>query len=50
MSYKGIGYLRTKLALKSERNKLRYKYYEMKNHVLDNMSTIPPNFKFLKEC
>lgn len=50
MSYKGIGYLRTKLALKSERNKLRYKYYEMKNHVQDNMSTIPPNFKFLKEC
>lgn len=50
MAYKGMGYLRNKLYLKRQRCKTRYKYYEMKNIVNDNMTTIPPNFRFLKEC
>ena len=33
--YKGIAYLRRKLALKQTRVLLRYEYYEMKNHVKD---------------
>ena len=41
--YKGIGYLRKKLALKRSRVLTRYKFYDMKNHTRDfGISTPPP--------
>jgi len=49
MSYKGIGYLRQKLANKRPRVLLRYEYYEMKNAVKDFNITMPPEFGYLKE-
>lgn len=48
MDYKGIEYLRAKLAGKQTRVVLRYKYYEMKNHVSDSALT-PESFQGLKE-
>ena len=33
MKYKGMGYLRRKLASRKERCETRYDYYEMKNQV-----------------
>ena len=33
--YRGVNYLRRRLQIKSERVKMRYKYYEMKNRVKD---------------
>ncbi|RHM59664.1 phage portal protein [Coprobacillus sp. AF33-1AC] len=50
MEYQGIAYLKTKLAQKKQRCKTRYTYYEMKNIINDNMSTIPPEMKHLVEC
>ena len=42
MDYKGIEYLRKKLAYKTNRIRLRYKFYEMKNITKDfNISTPP---------
>ena len=42
MDYKGIEYLRKKLAYKANRIRLRYKFYEMKNITKDfNISTPP---------
>ena len=45
MAYKGIGYLRRKLAQKRERVQLRYRYYEMKNYVLDFGISTPPDLR-----
>lgn len=47
--YKGIAYLRRKLALKQTRVLLRYEYYEMKNHVKDFNISTPPQMQWLKE-
>lgn len=48
MAYKGIGYLRRKLAQKQSRVNLRYRYYEMKNAVKDFNITVPREWTFLK--
>lgn len=48
MAYKGIEYLRAKLASKRDRVLLRYKYYEMKNDFYNPSKLIPPIFKNLK--
>lgn len=45
MEYKGIEYLRRKLACKRERVLLRYKYYEMKNNKPDRGNIIPLNLQ-----
>ena len=45
MEYKGIEYLRRKLAGKRSRVILRYKYYEMKNSVKDFGIATPPDLK-----
>lgn len=47
--YKGIEYLRSKLALKRSRVLLRYKYYEMKNEMQDFKALIPQEFLWLEE-
>lgn len=47
--YRGIEYLRKKLEQKRSRVLLRYKYYEMKNAMVDFNVTTPPEFKFLQE-
>ena len=44
-NYKGIEYLRSKLALKRNRVLLRYVYYEMKNSRPDAGNIIPANLK-----
>lgn len=44
-NYRGIEYLRQKLASKRERIKMRYKFYEMKNHAKDFGLTMPPEFR-----
>ena len=49
-NYRGMGYLRGKLATKTSRNKKRYKYYEMKNRMIDISNVIPKEFRWLKEC
>lgn len=45
IQYKGIEYLRRKLAAKSSRVGLRYKYYEMKNAVKDFGISTPPELR-----
>lgn len=47
MSYKGIGYLRQKLASKRIRVDTRYKFYEMKNVAKDLGIIMPPEFNWL---
>lgn len=47
--YKGLGYLRLKLATKKQRVDTRYEYYEMKNNIKDFQSIIPPNYRWLRE-
>ena len=49
-NYKGIAYLRNKLACKKPRVQLRYAYYDMKNAVDDFRLTTPPQFRHLVEC
>ena len=49
MEYKGINYLREKLAQKRSRVLLRYKYYEMKNTIQDYDGLIPEQFRSLRE-
>ena len=44
-----LEYLRTKLANKSERVNLRYKFYDMKNVMKEYKTTIPKGFEWLKE-
>ena len=41
----GLDYLRAKLRTKSNRVDLRYKYYDMKNHVKKITAIIPPEFR-----
>ena len=45
--FKGLGYLREKLDQKRVRVLLRYKYYEMKNAVMEFNLTTPPEFAWL---
>lgn len=47
---KGVDYLRAKLAQKTTRVNLRYKYYEMKNAVKDFNITIPKEWTWLTAC
>lgn len=49
MAYKGIGYLKNKLATKQTRIYTRYKYYEMKNIVQDFKLVNDERFRWLKE-
>ncbi len=44
--YKGIEYLRNKLARKISRVNMRYKYYEMKNKVKDFGISTPPQLRW----
>ena len=43
--YRGIEYMRRKLAVKATRVNMRYKYYEMKNLVKDFGISTPPNLR-----
>lgn len=47
MAYKGIEYLRRKLDAKQIRIDLRYRYYEMKNGVVDFSKMIPPDMEWI---
>lgn len=47
MAYKGIEYLKKKLEVKRIRVLERYKYYEMKNSLIDQSKTIPPAMQWL---
>lgn len=48
-NYRGIGYLRIKLAQKQSRVRMRYKYYEMKNICRDFNFVVPAEFKNFSE-
>lgn len=48
--YKGIQYLKTKLALKQIRVRKRYQYYEMKNLTFDFGISTPPDLKMWNSC
>lgn len=50
MKYKGMGYLKQKLASRKTRCETRYEYYEMKNAMRDISTVIPPEFRWLTEC
>lgn len=45
MEFRGITYLKAKLALKQPRVLRRYKFYEMKNHTLDFGISTPPRLR-----
>lgn len=47
---KGIEYLRTKLAHKQPRIKLRYTFYEMKNRTLDFGISTPPDLRYFNSA
>lgn len=47
--YKGVAYLKNKLAAKQKRIRIRYDYYEMKNIVRDLDVSTPPQLRWLKE-
>lgn len=47
--YKGMEYLRNRLALKRNRVQLRYKYYEMKNGIKYVRTLIPAEFMWMAE-
>ena len=47
MSYKGMQYLKRKLEDKRIRVQERYKYYEMKNALIDHSKSIPPEMQWL---
>lgn len=47
--YKGVAYLKNKLAAKQNRIRIRYDYYEMKNIVRDLDVSTPPQLRWLKE-
>lgn len=49
-NYKGIDYLRNKLAQKELRVKLRYSFYEMKNITRDLNISTPPDLRFWMGC
>lgn len=46
---KGIEYMRNKLACKRTRVLTRYKYYDMKNTIIDRSTMIPPDMRWLTE-
>lgn len=46
--FKGIDYLRKKLAVKQSRVNTRYEYYEMKNTVKDFQISTPPSLMYLQ--
>lgn len=48
--YKGVEYLKSKLATKRSRVNLRYKFYEMKNYVKDLEISTPPNLRGWKSA
>lgn len=48
-NYKGMAYLRQKLAARQTRVKVRYKYYEMKNSVRDFNIVTPDRFRMFNE-
>lgn len=48
--YKGIEYLKKKLATKRKRVLTRYRYYDMKNEVHDFGISTPPNMRYFQEC
>lgn len=50
MEYKGIEYLRRKLAQKATRVRTRYLYYEMKNYTKDLEISTPPNLRGWKNA
>lgn len=50
MEYKGIDYFRKKLAKKTRRVELRYKYYEMKNITKDFDISTPPKLRNVMSC
>lgn len=50
MKYKGMGYLKNKLAQRRSRCETRYDYYEMKNKMRDISTVIPAEFRWLTEC
>lgn len=47
MAEKGIGYLKRKLTMKQTRVRLRYGFYDMKNHVDDIKGVIPEKLKWV---
>ena len=49
MKYKGMGYLKNKLAQRRSRCETRYDYYEMKNKMRDISTVIPAEFRWLTE-
>ena len=49
-SYKGLAYLRNKLAAKRSRVLLRYKFYDMKNYVKDLGISTPPELRSWTSC
>ena len=50
MAYKGIDYLRNKLAVKKPRVLLRYGFYDMKNTVRDLNISTPPELRYWSEA
>lgn len=48
--YKGITYLRNKLATKQTRVHTRYTYYEMKNEAVDLRISTPDGLEWFKSC
>lgn len=48
--YKGFEYLKRKNEQKTARIDLRYRYYEMKNHVREYREIVPEGFDWLSEC
>ena len=49
-AYKGLDYLRRKLALKRTRVLTRYRFYEMKNVMRDFDISTPPSLKYWQSC
>lgn len=47
--YKGINRLKERLATKQARIGLRYRYYEMKNDIVDKQTLIPEQYKWMTE-
>ena len=47
VAYKGIAYLRQKLAAKQPRVDTRYRFYEMKNYVKDANISTPPELQWI---
>lgn len=46
--YKGIEYLRKRLAIKRRRVLVRYRYYDLKNELINHSNLIPKNFRWIR--